>query len=265
MRVRLGLDTGGTFTDLVGLHDDGRLVINKVPSTPHRPLDAIVDAITGLGVDAAQIESLMIGTTVATNALLQRRGATVIFLTTAGFEDVPFIQRLNRRYHYSLKWTKPAPLVERRNCIGVCERINYKGEVLIPLGEEALRAVGDALEQRLQRYQGHDVGIAVCLLFSYLNPAHELALHRYLADRFPDVPVSLSHQVAPIWREYERGSTVIADSYIKPIIKDYVRSVREGLASVGFSCPWALIKSNGGSTTGEMAEANPIGLLLSGL
>ena len=163
------------------------------------------------------------------------------------------------------RWTKPAPLVERRNCLGVRERITYKGEVLVPLTQEELDAVGAAVAQRLEQY-GHDqTGIAVCLLFSYLNPAHELRLQQYLADRFPAVPVSLSHQVAPIWREYERGSTVIADSYIKPTIKDYVRSVREGLASVGFSCPWALIKSNGGSTTGEMAEANPIGLLLSGL
>jgi N-methylhydantoinase A len=265
MSVRLGLDTGGTFTDLIGLHDDGRLVINKVPSTPQRPLDAIVNALSGLQADGAHLESLMIGTTVATNALLQRQGAQIFFLTTQGFEDVPFIQRMNRRYHYSLKWVKPTPLVERCNCVGVKERITYKGEVLIPLTAEELDAVGAAIDQRVQQYGADSVGIAICLLFSYLNPAHELTLQQYLMERFPDLPVSLSHQVAPIWREYERGSTVIADSYIKPIIRNYVRSVRDGLGDAGFSCPWALIKSNGGSTTAEMAEAQPSSLLLSGL
>jgi N-methylhydantoinase A len=265
MSLRLGLDTGGTFTDLIGVGDDGRLVINKVPSTPHHPLEAIDNALRGLEVDRAEIESLRIGTTVATNALLQRRGATVIYLTTAGFEDVPFIQRMNRRYHYSLRWVKPAPLVERRNCVGVAERITYKGEVLTPLSEEALHAAGDAVERRLQEGASGDVALAVCLLFSYLNPAHELRLGEYLAGRFRGIPVSLSHQVAPIWREYERGNTVIADSYIKPTIREYVRAVRDGLRAVGFTGPWALIKSNGGSTTGDMAEAQPIGLLLSGL
>src|SRR5690349_80559 len=106
MTVRLGLDTGGTFTDLIGLYDDGRLVINKVPSTPQQPLQAIVEAVTGLETQGAPAASVMIGTTVATNALLQRAGATVLFLTTAGFEDIPFIQRMNRRYHYSLTWRK---------------------------------------------------------------------------------------------------------------------------------------------------------------
>jgi N-methylhydantoinase A len=125
MSVRLGLDTGGTFTDLISLHDDGRLVITKVPSTPHRPLEAIVNALSGPAAAGAQAELLMLGTTVATNALLQRQGAHVLFLTTRGFEDVPFIQRMNRRYHYSLTWTKPTPPVERCNCLGVRERITY--------------------------------------------------------------------------------------------------------------------------------------------
>jgi N-methylhydantoinase A len=264
MGMRLGLDTGGTFTDLVGLHQDGRVALNKVPSTPHRPLEAVVDAIGGLQTGGEAVESLLIGTTIATNALLQRRGATVLFLTTAGFEDVPFIGRMNRRHHYSLTWTRPAPLVERRHAIGVAERIGQHGEVLIPLDDMALAATGDAVAARLAGIDG-DAALAVCLLFSYLNPAHELRLGAYLAERYPDLPVSLSHQVAPIWREYERGCTVIADAYIKPAIRSYVRGVARGLAETSLSCPWALIKSNGGSTTGEMAEAQPIGLLLSGL
>ena len=120
MPVRIGIDTGGTFTDLIGV-DEGtnQLVIAKTPSTPRRPVDAVMNAIKSSGVPSDVISALSIGTTVATNALLMRRGANVIYVTTAGFEDIPYIQRMNRKHHFSLKWRKPKPLVERRNCFGV--------------------------------------------------------------------------------------------------------------------------------------------------
>jgi len=126
MGVRIGIDTGGTFTDLIGLDEaTGGLVFGKTSSTPGDPVQAIADALGASGVAHEAIEFLVVGTTVATNALLQRQGAEVIFLTTAGFEDVPFIQRMNRRYHYSLEWTKPKPLVKRRDSIGVPERLGH--------------------------------------------------------------------------------------------------------------------------------------------
>ena len=134
MAVRLGIDTGGTFTDLIGIDDaTGELIVAKTPSTPSRPVDAIMNAITRSETGNASLEAISIGTTVATNALLQRNGATVIYVTTAGFEDVPYIQRMNRKHHFSLKWTKPRPLVERRNCLGVAERLDFHGRTLIPL------------------------------------------------------------------------------------------------------------------------------------
>ncbi|HEY8445557.1 MAG TPA: hydantoinase/oxoprolinase family protein [Thermomicrobiales bacterium] len=266
MPVRIGIDTGGTFTDLIGIDEaKNQLVIAKTPSTPRRPVEAIMNALEQSGVPGEAIAALSIGTTVATNALLTRRGANVIFVTTKGFEDIPYIQRMNRKHHFSLKWRKPKPLVERRNCLGVRERLDFHGRVLIPLEDEAIEEVARQIEARLPEYPTGSVAIAVCLLFSYVNPVHELRLREALQARFPDIPISLSHEVAPIWREYERGSTVIADSYVKPIMKEYVQSTRDALAAEGLTMPWALMKSNGGKTTAESAEAEPIKLLLSGL
>ena len=120
MTVRIGIDTGGTFTDLIGIDEaTDQLVIAKTPSTPRRPAQAVINAIKSCGVPGEAISALSIGTTVAANALLQRRGANVIYVTTRGFEDIPYIQRMNRKYHFSLKWRKPKPLVERRNCLGL--------------------------------------------------------------------------------------------------------------------------------------------------
>jgi N-methylhydantoinase A len=266
MTVRIGIDTGGTFTDLIGLDErTNRLVIAKTPSTPRRPVDAVMSAIERSGVPAESIGALSIGTTVATNALLTRRGANVIYVTTAGFEDIPYIQRMNRKHHFSLSWRKPEPLVERRNCLGVEERLDFHGRVVTPLTDAALEALAAEIAARRADYPPDSIAIAVCLLFAYVNPSHELAVRDFLRARFPAIPVSLSHEVAPIWREYERGSTVIADSYVKPIMQEYVRSTREALEAERLDIPWSLMKSNGGKTTAESAEAEPIKLLLSGL
>ena len=266
MAVRLGIDTGGTFTDLIGIDDvTGELVVAKTPSTPSRPVDAIMNAIARSGTGDGSLEAISIGTTVATNALLQRTGATVIFVTTAGFEDVPHIQRMNRKHHFSLKWTKPQPLVERRNCLGVAERLDFHGRVLAPLDDAALEDLAGRIAERIADYPAGDAAIAVCLLFSYVNPAHELRLREFLQKRFPGVPVSLSHQVAPIWREYERGSTAIADGYVKPIMQRYIEDAFAAFAQGGLDAPWSLMKSNGGKTPADAAEAEPIKFLLSGL
>jgi N-methylhydantoinase A len=208
---------------------------------------------------------LILGTTVATNALIQRTGARVIYLTTQGFEDILYIQRMNRRYHYSFEWTKPVPFVERRNCLGLQERVNAKGEVLVPLASDHLDELAQKIEKRLDWYRGEDVAIAICLLFSYLNPEHELRLEEYLKSRFPAIPVSVSHKVAPIWREYERGSTVVADAYIKPILQQYVSGVRQSMDSLELQCPWAIMKSNGGHASARAVETQPVNILLSGL
>ncbi len=266
MAVRFGIDTGGTFTDLIGIDDaTGALVVAKTPSTPARPVDAIMNAIALSKADTSALEGISIGTTVATNALLQRTGATVIYVTTEGFTDVPHIQRMNRKHHFSLTWTKPEPLVERRNCLGVDERLDFHGRVLIPMTDEALENLATRVAGRIADYPEGDTAIAVCLLFSYVNPAHELRVREFLRKRFPDVPVSLSHEVAPIWREYERGSTAIADSYVKPIMQRYIEEAFAAFAAGGLDAPWSLMKSNGGKTPADAAEAEPIKFLLSGL
>jgi N-methylhydantoinase A len=266
MAGRLGIDTGGTFTDLIGINDEtGELVVAKTPSTPSRPVDAIMNAIAQSDTETGALEAISIGTTVATNALLQRNGATVIFVTTAGFEDIPYIQRMNRKHHFSLKWTKPRPLVERRNCLGVAERLDFHGRTLVPLSEDALEDLAGRIAGRLADYPQGGAAIAVCLLFSYVNPAHELRLREFLEDRFPGVPVSLSHQVAPIWREYERGSTVIADGYVRPIMQRYIADAFAAFGDAGLRAPWSLMKSNGGKTPADAAEVEPVKFLLSGL
>ena len=267
-RIRCGIDTGGTFTDLIGIDEErGELVVAKWPSSPSHPEEALAGVIRESKLAPDAFSSLILGTTVATNALLQRTGARVLFVTTKGFRDVPFIQRINRKYHYSLEWTKPKPLVERVDCLELDERVNYQGRILTPLGDDKLDSLAEAISGRLSDTStgGGDTVIAVCLLFSHLNPEHENRVKQHLAARFPDIPVSLSHRVAPIWREYERGSTTIADAYVKPVLQGYVSGVRESFDHLGISCPWAVMKSNGGHSAPETAEEEPVNIVLSGL
>ena len=259
--VRIGIDTGGTFTDLIAFDTaDGTVSSLKVASTPAEPLRAFLGSIEGSGVAPEGIAFLVHGTTVATNAMIQRAGARVGFICTAGHEDIPYIQRVNRQFLYDLTWNKPRPLlVSRRDCFGVAERITADGEVLTPLTPEAV----DDLCSRLAANTELEA-LAVCLLFSYLRTDHETALAAALRDRFPELPLSVSHEVAPIWREYERSSTVIADAYVKPLMQTYVASLAQGLAAADIDVNWAMMKSNGGLMKAEAAADHPIHLAMSG-
>ena len=264
MTLRVGIDSGGTFTDLVALdNESGQWSTSKVSSTPGEPISGILKAISSAGIDVREIGFLILGTTVGTNALIQRRGAKTAFLTTEGFEDIPFIQRGNRKFHYDLHWIKPRPFLDRHQCIGIRERIDYCGSVVVPLDVSQL----DTLEDKLGSLVDSDglEAIAVSLLFSYRNPTHENVLGRWLADHFPDLLVSLSHEVAPVWREYERGLTTIADAYLKPILNGFIQGLDAGLHRSGFRGSWALMKSNGGMRLAVEAARTPIQLLLSGL
>ncbi|MFN8188656.1 MAG: hydantoinase/oxoprolinase family protein [Gaiellales bacterium] len=260
MGIRVGIDTGGTFTDLVAVDDTGRSFLAKVPSTPDNPVAALSAALAGAGIEPAEVEFVVVGTTIGINAVLTHRGARVVYLTTKGFEDIPYIQRINRKHHYDFHWRKPTPLVRRRDCIGVPERLDEEGRVLEPLDVEALTAALDGLV-----LDGDRVAVAVCLLFSYLNPEHELAVRDVVRDRLPGVSVSLSHELAPIWREYERGTTVIVDAFTKPLVEAYVDGVSAALTGSGLDSPWALLKSNGGHALAAEAHAKPAHLLLSGI
>jgi N-methylhydantoinase A len=214
-------------------------------------------------VDITDIERIVHGTTVATNAIIQRRGARVLLITTAGFEDVPFIQRLNRRSEYDLQWRKPRPLALRRDCIGVNERIDARGEIVHALTGESLDLLRQAIEERSAKRPVE--AIAVCLLFSYLNPDHEHEVGRHLRESFPDIPVSLSCEIAPIWREYERGSTTLTDAYVKPLMVGYCGEISRALQDLGVTGPCSLLKSNGGTCGLALAPDRPVEALLSGL
>lgn len=257
---RIGIDTGGTFTDLI-LFDtsDGSVSSLKVPSTPTEPLEAFIGAIDASKAQPDDIAFLVHGTTVATNALIERTGAKVGFLCTAGHEDIPYIQRVNRQFLYDLTWDKPRPLLaSRRHCLGVAERIDANGDVVVPLTDDVIDSICDRVEA-----EGFEA-LAICLLFSYLNTSHEQRLAAALRDRFPDIPISVSHEVAPIWREYERSSTTIADAFVKPLMQRYVGSIEGGLKEAGIDLNWAMMKSNGGLMDAGAAADHPIHLAMSG-
>ena len=261
MGIRVGIDTGGTFTDLVAVDEEsGRWFLAKVPSDPEHPVAVVEAALEAADLDPAAVSFVVVGTTLGINAVLTRSGARVVYLTTKGFEDIPFIQRIVRKYHYDYRWRKPKPLLDRPDCFGVPERLDEEGNVLTPIDLDALaEALGQASLDR------NGFAVAVCYLFSYLNPEHELATARALEERFPGLQVSLSHEVAPIWREYERGTTAIVDAYLKPLLHEYVAAVSRALEEEGTSAPWALLKSNGGHALSERARERPAHLLLSGI
>ncbi len=255
MAVRIGIDTGGTFTDLVGFEQaTRRFIYAKSASTPGEPSAALTAVLSDPQLDEAEVERIVVATTVATNAVLQRAGARVIFVTTAGFEDVPFIGRMDKAELYNLNWKKPKPLTARSDCFGVRERISPDGEVLIPLDAASVQELLDFVRVRLE--QSPELSLAVSLLFSYVLPEHELAIGAALHDAFPELPISLSHQVAPIWREYERGSTTIGDAFVKPIMRDYVAGVRSALQTSGRDAPVSMLKSNGGHLGLDQAPRN---------
>jgi len=257
---RIGIDTGGTFTDLVRFEvATGELSSLKVPSSPHEPLRAFVGSLEASEVPLDEIDGLVHGTTIATNALITRSGSKVGFICTAGYEDTAYIQRVNRQFLYDLTWDKPAPLLRsRRHSIGVKERVNSKGQIIGPLEQAEIDRVCREVEH------GQFEALAVCLLFAYLNTEHERMLAAALRQRFPGIPISVSHEIAPIWREYERSSTVIADAFVKPLIQRYVSSLKTGLRNCGFTKPWSMMKSNGGLMDADAAALNPIQLAMSG-
>jgi N-methylhydantoinase A len=255
----LGIDVGGTFTDFVAYDPSTHEVhVWKDLSTPGDP---VVGILHGLArhPDISAIGNLRIGTTVATNAMLERKGATVAYVTTQGFRDVPFIQRGNRKSHYDMSWVKPKPLMKRRNCFEVVERIDAHGEVVTPLDEASVRHVAAQIAERPEIE-----AVAVCLLFSYLNPAHEFRVKEILAAALPGKALSISYEVLPKWKEYERASTTIADAYLKPVVSRQLKAMRGRLDAAGVAAPAVIIRSNGGEMTLEAASEAPAQMVLSG-
>jgi N-methylhydantoinase A len=259
MRYLIGIDIGGTFTDFVSYGEESRMVeVWKELSDPTDPVRVLLQGLRAHR-NRGDISNIRLGTTIATNAVLERKGGNVAYLTTCGFRDVLFIQRGNRKFHYDMSWVKPKPLVERWHCFEVDERIDARGNILVPLDEQGLRRIaGEILAT------SEIEAVAVCFLFSYINPSHEQRAKEILAECLPGMPVSISFEVLPKWKEYERASTTVADAYLKPVVTNQLGTLRERLADGGITAPVVLIKSNGGEMTLERAAEAPVNLMVSG-
>ncbi|MFN8524822.1 MAG: hydantoinase/oxoprolinase family protein [Chloroflexota bacterium] len=261
--LRVGIDVGGTFTDVVAVESDsGRALVHKIPSTPSDPAEAIVRglteiaALTGQGLD--HVEYFAHGSTVATNALLQRQGARVGLITTEGFRDLLEIGRQTRPHLYDLQVDKPPPLASRDLRLGVPERLQHDGTVLQPLDLAALRA---ALA-RLGR--GGIESLAICFLHSYREPAHERAARDLAAELLPGVFLSVSHEVLPEFREFERLNTTVVNAFLGPGVGRYLRSLEDRLAQAGPACSPYMTQSNGGIVSLATAARFPFKTALSG-
>jgi N-methylhydantoinase A len=260
--MRLGVDTGGTFSDFVVIDESsGEFRTAKVPSTPSHPPEAIRAGLAKLA-SADSVEQIAVGTTVATNAVIQRQGPRVLLITNNGFTDVPFIARLDKERLYDLNWSRPRPLVLRRDCIGVRGRIDHRGGEIEPLDYSSLEAVRAWLETQAGE---EPPVVAVCCLFSYLRADHERAIAEFVRSVRPDAVISQSHEVSPVWREYERSSTTITDAFIKPVVDRYVAGVGAELRQRVSAGEWNLLASNGGYLRAGEASGRPVRLLLSGL
>ena len=256
--MRVGVEVGGTFTDLVVV-DGGRIVVTKVPSTPKSPDIGAFDALTASGIDLAAIEDLGHGSTVATNAVLERKGAAVAFVATQGFRDLLFMQRHDRRNIYDLFYAKPAPPVRRKDCFEATERLNADGSVATPLDEAKVRA-----ELLPALKAGGYRAVAICLLNAYANPAHEKRLAAMIAEVLPDVLVTSSHQVAREFREFERASTTLLSAYVQPVIDGYLHRFENKLADAGFKGRFTVMQSNGGRLPASAMRQSAITALYSG-
>ena len=259
MGYRLGIDIGGTFTDFVAYDEAGRaLKAWKNLSTPHDPIQGIMTGLRAFG-DIDAVSAIRLGTTVATNALLEGKGARVAYVTTRGFRDVPFIGRGNRKHHYDLAWVKPKPFVLRRDAVEIDERVGPSGDIVEPLDEAGVAALADRLAA-----EGEIEAVAVVLLHSYLTPVHEQRVKAILAERLPGVPVSISYEVLPKWKEHFRSSTTICDAFIKPVVDRQLGSMRRQLDENGVKAKVVVMRSNGGEMTLEAATEAPIQIAVSG-
>jgi N-methylhydantoinase A/oxoprolinase/acetone carboxylase beta subunit len=264
--LRVGVDIGGTHTDLVMIDEArGAITAHKIPTTVADPSAGTVEALVELcgmaDADIAAIDYFMHGTTVATNIALEHNGAKTGLITTAGFRDILHIARHKRPQTFSLQLDLPwqtHPLVPRRRRIGVKERIVPPGDVLVPLDEAAARAAVRKLVA-----EGVEA-IAVCFLFSFLNPAHERRVGEIIAEEAPGVFVSLSHEVVPQYREYERFSTTALNAYVGPKTAVYLGRLADHLADKGVKAGLHLMQSSGGAATHDGAAKRPVMLLMSG-
>jgi N-methylhydantoinase A len=254
----LGIDVGGTFTDLCALSDDGHVRVCKVATSQPDPVEGILQGVREVSRRGEEIISVVLGTTAGLNAVLERRGAKTALVTTAGFGDIYQMARGDRVEMYNLHYHRPLPLLPREQIFEVKERVGAGGEVVEALDYEQASVIARTLVG-----QGIE-SVAVCLLHSFSNPKHERLLAEVFERESPGVSLSLSHRVSAEWREYERTSTTVVDAYVRPILERHLAKLNEGFAAAGHAPKLFLMRSSGGLLPAERALLEPVTVLLSG-
>jgi N-methylhydantoinase A len=263
MSLRIGIDIGGTFTDLVAFAGDGRITTRKVASTPHDYGEGIVAGLRELlGEDGVgggpAVSEVLHGTTIGSNTVLEGRGARTALITTRGFRDILEIRDLRMPVLYDMGWTKPRALVERRLRLEVTEKLRPDGSVAVPLNAASVDAA--ILVLRAERVES----LAICLLHSYANPGHERAVAERVRAALPDVAISISHEILPEIKEYPRTSTTVINAYVQPVVRAYITSLDARLRAMGIDAPLQLMQSNGGLASVAFAAAAPAHIIESG-
>jgi len=270
MKYRVGIDIGGTFTDLVCIDEDGKIRVVKSSSTPKDPSNGVEDTIIKAGIDLKDVDFLSHGATVGINAVIQNKGAKTAIVTTKGFRDIIELRRGQRVIDkpsdmYNLQMDLPqdyvggySPLVERPLRFEISERVDYKGNVIKPLDEDAVRQIANQMiEKKVE-------AIAICYYFSFVNPEHEQITQKILEELLPGVCISVSNEILPVIREYERLSTTTINAYIMPIMQSYLSNLRNKLISRGLKKDFYLMQSGGGIISAELAGLRPVYTIDSG-
>ncbi len=262
MKYRVGIDIGGTFTDIVFLTEEGSVLTAKVLSTPDDYNRGIVEAVKSVleknRLTGAQVKELIHGTTIATNAILEHKGAKTGLITTTGFRDILEIRRLRMPVLFDLKWQKPEPLVCRAHRMEVNERMNHLGVVEQPVDrDQAAEVIDELFEHGIE-------SIAVCLLNAYANGAHEREIAAMVRDRDRDIPICLSSEILPEIKEYERTSTTVVNAYLTPVVQKYLMSMEASLKALEITAPLRIMQSSGGTMGVEAASKRPIQIIESG-
>lgn len=256
--MRVATDIGGTFTDLVAVDDNGKIIVGKSDTTPNKFEKGIFNVIEQANIDLKDIQMFFHGTTVVINTLTEKTGVKTGLITTKGFRDVLEIARGNRPDLFNLKYKKPEPIVERHLRKEISERLNYKGEVISPLNT-------DELNEILTYFKEYNVkAIAVSLLHSYKNDEHEKQVLNYIRTNYPEFSVTISSELSKEWREYERTSTAAFNAYVKPIAHDYLTNLEQNLIDKSSCKRNYIMQSNGGTSTFEIAKKTPINMIESG-
>jgi N-methylhydantoinase A len=257
MTIRIGVDIGGTFTDLVAITADGTVTTHKTASTPHDYGEGIINGLRAL-VGGQLVTDVLHATTIGSNTVLEAKGAKTALVTTRGFRDILEIRDLRMPVLYDMSWTKPRALVERRLRLEVTEKLRPDGTVAEPLRMADMEAVIAML--RTEKV----ASVAICLLHSYANPAHEQAVAAAIREALPDIAISVSSEILPEIKEYPRTSTTVINAYVQPVVRAYITALDARLRAMEIDAPLQLMQSNGGLASAEFAAHAPANIIESG-